>query len=208
VPSYSDTFSLAGIGIDRRYEADPEAAIRSGDFFDFIRGAGEPKRFEFSPYDGFREFTSGSDVPVNSSLHVEVQLANQAVRLVLKKNGAREREIVGDRLDLENAGAGVYRVEAFLVGHPLLSANVPWILFESDFRGHGPRVSSGARVRGSQRFPRRALPARSGIAALGLLASERAFASQCSDDGVGCANRSIGQSCNRCANQRRNNKQP
>jgi hypothetical protein len=135
VPSYSDTFSLAGIGIDRRYEADPEAAIRSGDFFDFIRGAGEPKRFEFSPYDGFREFTSGSDVPVNSSLHVEVQLANQAVRLVLKKNGAREREIVGDRLDLENAGAGVYRVEAFLVGHPLLSANVPWILSNPIFVG-------------------------------------------------------------------------
>jgi Transposase, Mutator family len=79
--------------------------------------------------------SSGSDVPVNSSLHVEVQLANQAVRLVLKKSGTRVRETVGDRLDLENAGAGVYRVEAFLVEHPLLSANVPWILSNPIFVG-------------------------------------------------------------------------
>jgi hypothetical protein len=45
----------------------------------------------------------------------------------------------------------------------------------------------------------------SGIAALRLLTRERAFASRCSDDRVGYANGTIGQSCNRCTNQRRNN---
>ena len=135
VPSYADTFSFVGMGISRRYEGDPEAAVRSGDFFNCIRGAGEPKRFEFSAHSGLQDFPSGSDVPVSSSLHVSVQVANQAVRMVLKKDGAALREIVGDHLDLEDAGAGVYRVEVFLVGHPLLRADVPWILSNPIFVG-------------------------------------------------------------------------
>ena len=64
-------------------------------------------------------------MPLNSNLHVEVQAANQALRLVLKKDGAELREILGSHLDLENATAGVYRVEVFLVGHPFLRADVP-----------------------------------------------------------------------------------
>jgi hypothetical protein len=128
VPSYADTFSFVGMGISRRYESDPEAAVRGGDFFNCVRGAGEPERFEFSARNGLQEFRSGSDAPVSSSLHVEVQAAKQAVRVVLKKDGGVVRETVGDHLDLENAGAGVYRVEVFLVAHPLLRADVPWIL--------------------------------------------------------------------------------
>jgi hypothetical protein len=135
LPSYADTFSFAGMGIGRQYESDPEVAIRSGDFFNCIRGAGEPERFEFSARHGFQEFPSGSDAPASSNLHVEVQAAKQAMRLVLKKDGAALREIVGDHMDLENAGAGVYRVEVFLVGHPLLQANVPWILSNPIFVG-------------------------------------------------------------------------
>ncbi len=135
LPSYADTFSLVGMGIGRRYESDPEAAIRIGDFFNCIRGAGEPERFEFSAHHGLEEFPSGSDAPASSTLHVEVQAGNQSVRLVLKKDGAALREIVGDHLDLENADAGVYRVEVFLVGHPLLRANVPWILSNPIFVG-------------------------------------------------------------------------
>jgi len=137
VPSYADTFSFVGMGISRKYESDPEAAVRSGDFFDCVRGAGEPERFEFSARDGLQQFRSGSDAPVSSSLHVEVQAAKQAVRVVLKKDGAEVRETFGDHLDLENAGAGVYRVEVFLVAHPLLRADVPWILSNPIFVGVG-----------------------------------------------------------------------
>ena len=158
VPSYADTFSFAGLGIDRRYESDPEAAIRSGDFFNCIRGAGEPERFEFSAQHGFQKFPSGSDAPAHSNLHVEVQIGvqiavqagKQATRLVLKKDGAALREIVGGHLDLENAAAGVYRVEVFLVGHPLLHENVPWILSNPIFVGlaHEPRpLHSAAAIR-------------------------------------------------------------
>jgi len=135
VPSYADTFSFVGMGIARRYEADPEAAVRSGDFFNCVRGAGEPKRFEFSARLGLQEIPSGGDAPVNSSLHVSVQVANWAVRVVLKKDGAEVREAVGDHLDLDDAAAGVYRVEVFLVGHPLLRADVPWILSNPIFVG-------------------------------------------------------------------------
>jgi len=139
LPSYADTFSFAGMGIDRKYQSDPEAAIRNGDFFNCIRGAGEPERFEFSARRGLQKFPSGSDAPATSGLHVEVQVnaraGKQSTRLVLKKDGAELREIVGDHLDFENAAAGVYRVEVFLVGHPLLQTNVPWILSNPIFVG-------------------------------------------------------------------------
>ena len=135
LPSYADTFSFAGMGIDRKYQSDPEAAVRSGDFFNCIRGAGEPEKFEFSARHETEGFPSGSDVPLGSSLHVEVRASDQTVRLVLKKDGAAIREIGGDHLDLENAAEGVYRVEVFLVGHPLLRGNVPWILSNPIFVG-------------------------------------------------------------------------
>jgi PHP domain len=156
VPSYANTFSLAGMGISRRYESDPEAAIRSGDFFNCIRGAGEPDRFEFTARYGSQEFPSGGDAPANSSLQVEVETGNQSVRLVLKKDGAPIREIVADRLDFKRAGAGVYRVEAFLIGHPLLRADVPWILsnpiFVGTFRPSTPaRASSAIRAQLAKR---------------------------------------------------------
>ena len=158
LPSYADTFSFAGLGIGKQYQSDPLAAIRSGDFFDCIRGAGEPERFEFSAQHGFQKFPSGSDAPANSNLHVEVQVGGkigvqagkQPTRLVLKKDGAALREIVASHLDLENATAGVYRVEVFLVGHPLLQENVPWILSNPIFVGmvHEPRpLHSAAAIR-------------------------------------------------------------
>jgi hypothetical protein len=111
--------------------------VRSGDFFNCVRGAGEPEQFEFSAHDGLREFPSGSDAPVNSSLHAEVRAAKQAVRVVLKKDGAVVREVVGDHLDLQNADAGVYRAEVFLMAHALLRADVPWILSNPIFVGVG-----------------------------------------------------------------------
>jgi hypothetical protein len=40
-------------------------------------------------------------------------------------------------LDFEDAGAGVYRVEVFLVVHPLLRNDVPWILSNPIFVGVG-----------------------------------------------------------------------
>jgi hypothetical protein len=135
LPSYADTFSYAGMGISRRYQSDPEAAVRRGDFFNCIRGAGEPDQFEFSAHSGFQDFPSGSDAPVNSSLHLELQTAHQAVRVVLKKDGVALRESTGEHLDLENAPAGVYRVEVFLPAHPLLRADVPWILSNPIFVG-------------------------------------------------------------------------
>ena len=160
-PSYADTFSFAGMGIGRQYESDPEAAVRRGDFFNCVRGAGEPERFEFSARHDFREFPSGSDAPASSNLHVDVQAANQAMRLVLMKDGVALREIVGDHLDLENSAAGVYRVEVFLVGHPLLEANVPWILSNPIFVGsvREPRPAQAlTTIRAQLASPREGMP--------------------------------------------------
>jgi len=130
------------MGIGRQYESDPEAAIRKGDFFSCVRCMGEPERFEFFAYRGLQKFPSGSDSPANSNLHVEAQAGKQPTRLVSKKDGATTREIVGDHLDLENAPVqACYHVDVFLVAHPLLQANVPWILSNPIFVGvvHEPQ---------------------------------------------------------------------
>ena len=152
VPSYADTFSFVAMGIDRRYSRDPELAIRTGNFFNCIRGAAEPEKFEFSAQSGSKSFPTGSDAPAKSDLHVEVKSENQAMRLVLKKDGAEISESVADHLDLLSAPAGVYRVEAHLLRHPLLPPDVPWIISNPIFVGM---------ARDSQRSPGNSQTARS-----------------------------------------------
>lgn len=128
VPSYADTFSFAGLGFDKRYSSDPEKAIRNGDFFNCLRGAGEPLLFKFYATHGVKEFDSGSEAPASSNLHVRGQISKQTIRLVLKKDGVLIRQSIGNDLDLIDAKPGVYRVEVYLPSHPLLPADVPWIM--------------------------------------------------------------------------------
>ncbi len=135
MPSYADTFSFVAMAIDKHYSRDPEAAIRKGDFFNCIRGAAEPDKFEFFAQKAAQQFRPGSDAPVSADLHVTAQSNSQAIRLVLKKDGAEFSEATADHLDLQNATPGVYRVEAYLPHHPLLRADVPWIISSPIFVG-------------------------------------------------------------------------
>jgi hypothetical protein len=146
LPSYADTFSFVAMGIDKRYDRAPEAAVRKGDFFNCIRGAAEPEKFEFSAQSGAQHFPTGSDAPENSSLHVTAQAENQTIRLVLKKNGAAISEATADHLDLLNAAPGVYRVEAYLLHHPLLRPDVPWIISNPIFVGVSRESAQPARI--------------------------------------------------------------
>lgn len=138
VPSYAATFSLTGLGIARKYGSEPEVAIRSGDFFNCVRGAGEPLLFDFFASAGTLKFSSGSAAPDGASLHVVVRTANQPVRLVLLRDGAIARQVQADSLDVLGTEAGVYRVEVYLEHHPLLPATVPWIVSNPIFIGNGP----------------------------------------------------------------------
>lgn len=140
LPSYADTFSFVAMGVDRRYSSDPEAAIRKGDFFNCIRGAAEPEKFAFFAQRAAQYFRTGSDAPENSDLHVDAAAQNEAIRLVLKKNGVEISEAEADHLDLQNVPAGVYRVEAYLLHHPLLRADVPWMISNPIFVGVGRDV--------------------------------------------------------------------
>ena len=147
VPSYAATFSLAALGMDRRYSPAPEDAIRRGDFFNCVRGAGEPQLFEFSASHGGEKFAGGSSLPAPADLHARVRALKLRVRLVLKKDGVIVREASGESMDFPEAGPGVYRVEAYLQGHPLLSSDVPWILSNPIFVGHlsaGPPPGSAS----------------------------------------------------------------
>jgi hypothetical protein len=149
VPSYAATFSLAGLGIDRKYASQPEVAIRSGDFFNCIRGAGEPLVFDYFATNGVSKFTSGSTAPEGSALHARVQTAGQTVKLVLIKDGSIERRVDADHLDIPSAAAGVYRLEVYLPNHPLLPAIVPWIVANPIFIGTAP-YDSHPRVANSE----------------------------------------------------------
>ena len=137
VPSYADTFSFVGMGISRRYEADPEAAVRRGDFFNCIRGAGEPDRFEFSAHHGLQDFPSGGDAPVNSSsacCRADDELGGARRFEEGWGGGARDRGGsfgFGRRCGWSLSRGGV------LVGHPLLRPDVPWILSNPIFVGTG-----------------------------------------------------------------------
>jgi len=139
VPSYADAFLFAGLGIDKRYAAEPEAAIRKGDFFNCIRGAGEPDSFEFYATFANENFRSGGTAPPGSDLRARVQMGNSTVRLVLKKDGITIKEVTEHSVDVANAEPGVYRVEAYLKGHELLPPNVPWIMSNPIFIGASPK---------------------------------------------------------------------
>ncbi len=135
VPSYADVFSFAGLGIDKKYATQPEQAIRNGDFFNCIRGAGEPELFDFYATDNGVIYTSGSNPPEKSDLHVMVEVAGLRTQLILRRNGNIERQVDSRRLDVPGAVAGVYRLEVYLLNHPLLPADVPWIVSNPIFVG-------------------------------------------------------------------------
>jgi hypothetical protein len=135
IPSYADVFSFAGLGIDKKYSAQPEQAVRNGDFFNCIRGAGEPDLFNFYAVDNGVIYTSGSSPPGKSDLHVEVEAEGLTTRLILRKNGNIVREVDSGRLNIQGAMGGVYRLEVYLLNHPLLPADVPWIVSNPIFVG-------------------------------------------------------------------------
>ncbi len=74
---------------------------------------------------------------------------------MLKKDGAEMREGVADHLELRNAPAGVYRVEAYLLHHPLLGADIPWIISNPIFVGV---VRDSQRPAGNSQTARALLP--------------------------------------------------
>ena len=115
VPSYQTAFSYVGFGIDRKFEGELERAIRDGQFFAVVRGAGEPSRFEF-----VREEVD--------SVRVSIEVEELSTRIVLRRDGVLAAETEEDELFFEATTPGVYRVEVYLEDHALLSSDVPWIL--------------------------------------------------------------------------------
>ena len=115
VPSYQTAFSYVGFGIDRKFEADPVRAIRDGQFFAIVRGAGEPNRFELVREEDDR-------------VRVSVDVDELSTRIVLRRDGVLAAETEEDELLFEATTPGVYRAEVYLENHAFLSSDVPWIL--------------------------------------------------------------------------------
>ena len=115
IPSYRMSLGFVGLGINHRYRDQPERAVRAGDFFSVVRGAGEPEQFEFE---------RGSD----GRIRVTVEAAEElSTRVVLKKDGLVVAKTRDGNL-VYQPGRGVYRAEVYLEAHRMLAADVPWIL--------------------------------------------------------------------------------
>jgi hypothetical protein len=130
-PSYETAFSTVALGVDREYGEDPMRAIRRGDFFMLVRGAGEPERFTFRAGD---DAPAGSFVSAGTRLHVVLEAPGLTPRIVLKRGGEIVAETTESELDFDPE-RGVYRVEVYLENHPLLASDVPWLLSNPIFVG-------------------------------------------------------------------------
>jgi len=126
IPSYSNLFALMALGIDKQY-TEPYAAVRAGDYFSCIRGAGEPQRFEFQAVFQQQLFPSGSNVPAGAAIQGRVETRKLTTRLDLIKDG-KILESTSDHFEIDRADPGSYRAEVYLENHPLLSPDVPWIV--------------------------------------------------------------------------------
>ena len=115
VPSYRTGLEYVGLGIEPRHGADPAGAIRAGQFFSLVRGAGEPERFTFA-----------RDARGRLAVRLETAPSLQP-RIVLKEHGQVVAETRTGMLT-HPARRGVYRVEVYLEDHALLAPDVPWIL--------------------------------------------------------------------------------
>jgi hypothetical protein len=80
----------------------------------------------------------GSTAPEGSDLRVQVQTSNQALRIVVRKDGKPVRSVDAGELEIPSVKAGVYRVEVYLLDHPLLPPEVPWIVSNPIFLEPAP----------------------------------------------------------------------
>jgi hypothetical protein len=127
-PSYSDIFSLVGLAVGRENGGSVDAALRRGEFFSVIRGAGEPQRFDFRAERDGETYPSGSSTTGRPDLVVEVDTLDLDTSIVLKHDGGSVATTTGNVLRFTPQVPGVYRAEVYLRGHRYLSSEVPWIL--------------------------------------------------------------------------------
>ena len=135
IPSYSTVFSLVALGIDNKYASSPEDALRSGDFFSVIRGAGEPQIFEFLAEDGDNTYPAGSTLSGTAEIVVRIRTRELEPRLVLKRDGMQVTSTEAREIRFPADSPGVYRAEVYLEDHRFLSSDVPWILSNPIFVG-------------------------------------------------------------------------
>jgi hypothetical protein len=137
IPSYATVFSLVALGIDGKYESSPEDALRNGDFFSVIRGAGEPQRFEFLAEHEENDYPAGSTLSGAAEIVVRVETRELEPTIVLKRDGVQVASTKAREVRFAADSPGIYRAEVYLEGHRFLSSDVPWILSNPIFVNPG-----------------------------------------------------------------------
>ncbi len=127
-PSYSKMFSLLALGIKKKFEEKPEKAVREGHFFSILRGAGEPQFFDFYGVCCNKVFEQGDFIEGNPSLFIKLKTKKIKYKIVVIKDGVKFREVSNSDISIQKVDSGIYRVEVYLLNHPLLKNDVPWII--------------------------------------------------------------------------------
>ncbi|GEM_PF-450478 len=135
IPSYESSFLLLSLGIRKERKDSLESSVRGGDFFSCVRGAGEPQEFEFYARDNEKIFYPGSDLHSEADLYVKVSSKKYKCKIVLKKDGEKVGEETSGELYLKKIKDGTYRAEVYLLEHPFLPQDVPWIISNPIFKG-------------------------------------------------------------------------
>ncbi len=127
-PSYANIFSTVGLGIDKKSEDNLEQAVKSGNFFSIVRGAGEPLTFEFYGILNNKKINMGSSIDKNILLKINIKTIKLKYKIILKQNGKKILETTKNFITFKTNSAGIYRAEVYLTNHRLLSSSVPWII--------------------------------------------------------------------------------
>ncbi len=133
-PSYSDYFKLLNIAI--RKGEDVLEALEKGHYFLVIRGAGVPEDFEFLKLAKNSKNDKGNPAAKSSkSVFFKLHFEPFKTKKVLIVNGIRVFETYEDKIVYEVRNSGYARVEVYILGHPLLRDDVPWIITPPVFFG-------------------------------------------------------------------------
>lgn len=145
--SYSKIFDLMRIHIPidgkkpERFEEGKRIileALKEGNFFSAIDGAGESRGFRF--YAIGKEKETGKELETGSTILIQLPFKSK-FEATLFKDGIKFFSTREKEAKLKLREKGVYRVEVYLKDNPALKKDIPWIISNPIFVGKREKIS-------------------------------------------------------------------
>lgn len=147
--SYSKVFNLMRIHIPikgkkpEKFEEGKKIileALKEGNFFSAIDGAGESRGFRFYGIEEGREKEMGRELGTGSIILIQLPFKSKFEATVFK-DGKKFFSTKDKEARLKVKEKGIYRVEVYLQDNPALKKDVPWIISNPIFVGREEKTS-------------------------------------------------------------------